>query len=135
MTLTPDGPISTKRLPYGLPSHRDMVVIQPIASGATASLRYGAGSRDSASATAPYSMAYHDLGAADSGYVDTTTSTVTVKVALSKLNALLPAGHAPIAIGTWLSGLRGTAGAPRAGPRPPTPRGRLHYPPDPPPPH
>ena len=127
MAFTANAPFATNQLPYGDSDHGDMFFIQAIDSAATTSFRYGTGYRDSASATAPYSMAYHDMGAADSGYVDTTTSTVTVKVALSKLNALLPAGHAPIAIGTWLSGLRGTAGATGSGSHDSTRGGRFNY--------
>src|SRR5438046_4767790 len=42
------------------------------------------------------SIAYADLGAADCGFFDQTAKTVTIKVALSRLNAALPAGHAQI---------------------------------------
>jgi len=72
-------------------------------------------------------MGYTSVGAADSGYVDTTTSTVTVKVSIAKLNALLPSGHAPITIGSWLTGLRGTAGATGTGSHDSTRGGRFNY--------
>src|SRR5207248_6913903 len=90
---------------------------------------YGTAYRDSTPLApvvfAAYAMAYNYVGAADSGYVDTTTGTVTVKVAVSRINALLPPGHPPIAQGSWLSGLRGAAGATGRGPRDNT-RGGTH---------
>jgi hypothetical protein len=60
------------------------------------------------------SITYTRQGAADEGLFDSAAGTVTVKVALAKLNALLPAGHAALAPGAVLAGLRGqtfTAGA------------------------
>jgi hypothetical protein len=54
-------------------------------------------------------MTYTDRGAADSGSFDQATKTITVKVALSKLNPFVEAGHSPLALGTVLTGLRGTA--------------------------
>src|SRR5438309_3189133 len=48
------------------------------------------------------SITYTDLGTADCGFFDQTAKTVTIKVALSRLNAALPAGHAPIALGSSL---------------------------------
>ena len=60
------------------------------------------------------SITYKRQGAADEGLFDPAAGNVTVKVALSKLNALLPAGHAPLAPGAVLAGLRGqtfTSGA------------------------
>src|SRR5207248_9130424 len=53
------------------------------------------------------SITYTRADAADEGLFDSASGTVTVKVALSKLNALLPAGHAPLATGAVLAGLRG----------------------------
>jgi len=127
MAFTANAPDAANQLPYGVSDHGDMFFVQAIDSGAVTSFRYGTGFRDSASTTGPYSMGYHDLGAADGGSVDTTTSTVTVKVSLAKLNALLPAGHAPIGIGTWLSGLRGTAGALGTGSHDSTRGGRFNF--------
>jgi hypothetical protein len=60
------------------------------------------------------SITYTRQGAADEGLFDPASGTITVKVALAKLNALLPAAHAAIAPGAILAGLRGqtfTAGA------------------------
>jgi PKD repeat protein len=52
-------------------------------------------------------IAYTDRGVADSGAFDSAAGTITIKIALSKLNALLPAGHSPIGPGSILAGLRG----------------------------
>src|SRR6267143_2098505 len=60
------------------------------------------------------SITYTRQGAADEGLFDSASGTITVKVALAKLNAVLPAGHAGLAPGAILAGLRGqtfTAGA------------------------
>jgi PKD repeat protein len=54
-------------------------------------------------------MAYTDRGAADVGSFDSTTNSITIKIALSKLNATLAAGHAQIGSGSILVGLRGNA--------------------------
>ncbi len=54
-------------------------------------------------------IAYTDRGAADSGSFDSAAGTITVKVALSKLNATLAAGHTPLGPGSILAGLRGGA--------------------------
>jgi PKD repeat protein len=51
---------------------------------------------------------YTDRGAA-TGSFDTNADTITIKIPLSTLNAALPAGHAPIGLGTVFSGLRGSA--------------------------
>lgn len=59
-------------------------------------------------------MAYTIQGPADCGAFDTTNGTITVKVATSKLNQFIPAGHAQISDGAVLAGLRGqtfTSGA------------------------
>jgi hypothetical protein len=53
------------------------------------------------------SIAYTRRDAADEGLFDPASGTITVKVALSKLNALLPAGHTPLAPRAVLAGLRG----------------------------
>src|SRR5207237_7455387 len=45
------------------------------------------------------SITYTDKGAADCGFFDATAKTVTIKVALSKLNAALPPGPTAIAPG------------------------------------
>ena len=63
---------------------------------------YGTGKRNSDG-----SLSYTTAGPADGGKFDSSSNTITVKVALSKLNALLPAGHAPLANGAVLAGLRG----------------------------
>ena len=53
-------------------------------------------------------------GTADSGSVDATNNTITIKVAASKLNAFVTHGP-PIAAGTVLAGLRGKASGPASG--------------------
>jgi len=54
-------------------------------------------------------IAYTDRGAADSGTINSLSGTITMKIALSKLNAALVAGHTPLAPGSILAGLRGGA--------------------------
>ena len=68
----------------------------------SATFTYGRAVRASTGA-----LTYTIVGPADSGMFDAATQTITVKVALSKLNALIPAGHNPIAPGAILAGLRG----------------------------
>jgi flagellar hook capping protein FlgD len=123
IAFTANAPNQTDQLPTGTSDHGDMFYMlctDTSASGPVFS--YGTAYRDS-NPLAPvvftaYAMAYNAAaGVADSGAIDTTTGTVTIKVAVSKLNALLPAGHAPIAQGSWLTGLRGNAGAVGRGPR------------------
>ena len=53
-------------------------------------------------------VTYTDRGAADCGFFDPATQTITVKVALSKLNAYIPQGHTVIGTGSILAGLRAT---------------------------
>jgi hypothetical protein len=94
------------------------------------SFHYGTAYRDSAPLApvvfSAFAMAYNaPAGVADFGSIDTTTSSVTVRVSLAKLNALLPPGHTPIGEGVWLSGLRGAATAANRGPRDNT-RGGLY---------
>jgi PKD repeat protein/subtilisin-like proprotein convertase family protein len=52
---------------------------------------------------------YTDVGPADSGALDSVNNTITIKVALAKLNAALPPDHTPIGPGSALAGLRGSA--------------------------
>ena len=52
------------------------------------------------------SITYTDIGPADCGFFDQTAKTITIKVALSKLNMATPA--AQIAPGSVLAGLRGS---------------------------
>ena len=54
-------------------------------------------------------IAYTDRGAADSGAFDSASGTITIKVALSKLNSTLAAGHTTLGPGSILAGLRGGA--------------------------
>jgi len=99
-------------------------------TGATPTFSYGTAYRDSMPLTpamTAYAMAYNAVGAADSGSIDTASATITVKIALAKINALIPPGHLPIAQGSWLSGLRGSAGAVGNGPRDNTRGGRFNF--------
>jgi hypothetical protein len=128
--FTANAPWVTSQMPDGVSDHGDMFYLLAADSASLQTFSYGTAYRDS-NPLAPvvytaYAMAYNPpSGAADFGTFDTTTSTVTVKVALSKLNALLPAGHAPIADGSWLVGLRGSASGSDRGPRDNT-RGGLY---------
>jgi hypothetical protein len=54
-------------------------------------------------------ITYTVLGTADTGQYSPATGMITVKVALTKLNAALPAGHTAIGSGSALAGLRGSA--------------------------
>ncbi|MFL6212113.1 MAG: hypothetical protein ACJ74W_24930 [Pyrinomonadaceae bacterium] len=54
-------------------------------------------------------VTYTVRGAADGGLFDSATNTITVKVALSKLNSFVRAGNPPVALGSVLTGLRGGA--------------------------
>jgi len=67
------------------------------------SYRYGTAVRNSDG-----SLSYTSRGSADFGVFDAASQTITVKVAIAKLNALMPAGHSPIGVGSVLWGLRGS---------------------------
>jgi hypothetical protein len=54
-------------------------------------------------------MAYTTRGTADGGSINPGCQSITVKVAASKLNAFIPAGHTLIGPGSTLAGLRGEA--------------------------
>jgi len=54
-------------------------------------------------------ITYTDVGAADAGSFDSATGTITLKVAVSKLNAALASGHTPLGPGSVLAGLRASA--------------------------
>ncbi len=130
MAFTANAPDAGNQLPYGVSDHGDMFFVMASDSGGVTSFRYGTAYRDSTplvSALGAYAMAYRTVGAADSGLVDTTSSTITVKVSLAKLNALLPPGHAPIEAGRWLCGLRGSASSLGAGPKDNTRGGRFNF--------
>jgi hypothetical protein len=51
-------------------------------------------------------VTYTDQGTADCGFFDPANKTITIKVALSKLNAAMTSGHTPINVGSILAGLR-----------------------------
>jgi hypothetical protein len=78
------------------------------------------------------SITYTDVGPADCGFFDPATQTITMKVALSSLNAQLPLGHGAISTSSILAGLRGstftTAGSGASGNnRTDTARGGTQY--------
>jgi hypothetical protein len=130
MAFTANAPDADDQLPFGVSDHGDMFYLVAADTGAVPSFGYGTAYRDSmplVPVVGNFAMAYNASLPADGGTIDTTTSTVTVRVALAKLNALLPAGHAPIAAGRWLCGLRGSAGSIGAGPKDSSRGGRFNY--------
>ncbi len=52
---------------------------------------------------------YVDKGPTNSGSIDASSDTITMKVSLSRLNSALPVGHTPLGPGSVLAGLRGGA--------------------------
>lgn len=130
MAFTANAPWAIDQIPDGVSDHGNMFYMMAADSGGVPSFSYGTAYRDSMPLTpamTAYAMAYNAVGVADSGSIDTTTSTITVKVALAKLNALIPLPDPPIAQGSWLAGLRGSAGAIGAGPRDNTRGGRFNF--------
>src|SRR2546423_13102066 len=100
-TLSPTGDYS-----FGLSDRGDQFYVKAVtdpSSGSIQSFLYGKAVRTSSGA-----ITYTDLGAADCGFFDTANNLITVKVALSKLNAALTAGHTALGVGTVLTGLRGS---------------------------
>jgi len=130
--FTANAPGARDQLPNGVSDHGDMFYLLASDTSATPTFTYGTAYRDS-NPPAPvvftaYAMAYNPaVGFADSGSIDTTTSTVTVKIAISKINTLIPPGHPLIGEGTWLSGLRGTAATSGRGPRDNTRGGLFNF--------
>jgi hypothetical protein len=130
MAFTANAPWTVDQLPDGVSDHGNMFYVLAADTAGVPSFSFGTAYRDStplSPASTAYAMAYNAVGVADSGSIDTTTSTVTVKVALAKINALLPPSEAAIGQGSWLSGLRGSAGAIGAGPRDNTRGGRFNF--------
>ncbi len=60
-------------------------------------------------------ITYTDQGSADSGAFDQANTTITLKVAVSKLNAALATGRPPLGPGSILAGLRATTFTTAAG--------------------
>lgn len=121
MAFTANAPFADTQLPDGVSDHGDMFYLLASDTSGVPKFTFGTAYRDSNPLVpivfAAYAMAYNPaVGLADSGAIDTTTSTVTVKVALSRLNALLPPGRAPLGYGSWIAGLRGAASSSGAGP-------------------
>ncbi len=98
--LSPTGLFS-----FGLADRGDQffMLAQTDAAGAQ-TYRYGTAVRNGNGG-----LTYTDRGAADFGSFDTATNTITLKVAVSKLNPFRKAGNPAIASGSVLTGLRGTA--------------------------
>ncbi len=121
IALTANAPGIKDQLPNGVSDHGDMFYLLVTDSTGSPVVSYGTGYRDSMPLApvvgAAYAIAYHAVGLADSGGVDTTTSTVWAKISIAKLNALIRPGHPSIGEGTWLGGLRGSAGSLGSGPR------------------
>jgi hypothetical protein len=104
--LSPTGQFS-----FGLADRGDQFFMLAQTDGAGAqTYRFGTAIRNGDGA-----MEYTDRGAADSGSFDQATKTITVKVALSKLNPFVAGGNSPIAGGSILTGLRGGASIAAAG--------------------
>lgn len=119
IAFTANAPYADDLVPDAMSDHGDMFYLMASDTSGVPTFTYGTAYRDSAplvSALGAYAMAYNYVGTADGGSIDTATSTVTVKVALAKINALIPGGHAPIGQGSWLAGLRGSAASSGSGP-------------------
>jgi len=132
VAFTANAPYGSNWYPDGVSDHGDMFyLLASDSSGATPRFTFGTAYRDSEPLApvvfAAFAMAYNAPAGTAVGTIDTTTSTVMIKASLAKLNALLPAGHAPIAAGTWLSGLRGSAGSLQTGVNDNTRGGRFNY--------
>ncbi len=102
----PDSVLSpTGLFSFGVADRGDQfyLLAQTDAAGAK-TYRFGTALRNGNGA-----MEYTDRGAADFGAIDSASHTITLKVALSKLNPFVKAGSAPLGAGTVLTGLRGSA--------------------------
>jgi hypothetical protein len=90
---------------YGLSDRGDKFFVSVTTDQAGApTFHYGTAVRNSDG-----TVTYTNRGIADSGSIDQGNGTLTVNVAVDKLNALLPGGSSPIGIGSALVGLRGSA--------------------------
>ncbi|HEV3469007.1 MAG TPA: discoidin domain-containing protein, partial [Pyrinomonadaceae bacterium] len=102
----PDSVLSpTGQFTFGVADRGDQfyMAAQTDASGAK-SYRFGTLARNGNGG-----LDYTDRGPADFGSFDAASKTVTLKVALSKLNPFVRPGKAPLGLGTVLTGLRGQA--------------------------
>lgn len=96
---------------FGLADRGDQFYMLAQTDGAGAqTYRYGTAFRNGDGG-----ITYTDRGAADSGSFDQATKTITVKAALSKFSPFVAAGNPPIAGGSVLTGLRGSASIAAAG--------------------
>jgi hypothetical protein len=95
VAFTANAPFGDDRRPYGVSDHGTMFYMLASDSNGVQKFTYGTAYRDSEPLLpiGAYAMAYNPAaGAADSGAIDFTTGTVSIKVSLAKLNALIPAG-------------------------------------------
>ncbi len=99
----PDSVLSpTNEYTFAVSDRADQFYVQANTDSGTQTFTYGTAVRTSSGA-----VTYTSAGAADCGFFDQTAKTVTIKVALSKLNTILSAaGHPQIGEGSILSGLR-----------------------------
>jgi len=87
---------------YGISDHGDQFFLRADTDGTgSPTYSYGKAVRNSDG-----TLTYTSLGTADTGSISQDGGTINIQVAVSKLNAALPAGHAVIANGTVVSGLR-----------------------------
>ena len=107
----PDAGLSTTGdYNFGLSDRGDQFFLRAATDATGAgSFVYGTAARRHFVAGGGGGFDYTDRGAADAGSFDANADTITIKVSLAKLNAALPAGHAPIGSGSILAGLRGSA--------------------------
>ena len=93
----------TANAPGGLSDRGDQFYVQASTTGGTPAFTFGTAVRISDG-----SLTYTSRGTADAGTIDSTLSTVTVKVRLSRLTPYLAHGPA-VGTGSILYGLRGSA--------------------------
>ena len=92
---------------YGVSDRGDQFFVSVTTNASsTPTFNYGTAVRNSDG-----SLTYTNRGIADSGSIDQVNGTLTVNVAVDKLNALSPGTSSPIGIGSALVGLRGSTSA------------------------
>ncbi|HEY8184471.1 MAG TPA: Calx-beta domain-containing protein [Pyrinomonadaceae bacterium] len=104
MSFTANAPFSgispTGDYSFGLSDRGDQFFLRANTDGPSPTFVYGTTVRNSDG-----SLTYTTRGDADCGFLDTTNNTITIKVAVSKLNSLVTKGL-PIGAGSVLAGLR-----------------------------
>ena len=92
---------------YGASDHGDQFYLQASTdSSGVATYTYGTVVRNSDG-----TLTYTSVGAADTGNLTPGNNTISIQVAVAKLNATLGAGKTPISNGTVVTGLRATSSA------------------------